>query len=65
VIKPYPTLSYERLLTPQEMADAFGVGTVTLMKWAREGKIRQIVTPGGISRYYASDIPQVSGEPAP
>jgi excisionase family DNA binding protein len=40
-----------QFLTPREAARIFGVRTVTLAQWAREGKIACRVTPGGHRRY--------------
>jgi predicted site-specific integrase-resolvase len=65
----YPVLDYQRLLTPAQMAAAWGVNGKTLYMWAQAGKIRSIVTPGGISRYPASELPPAfaleTGEPPP
>lgn len=44
------------LLTPAEVVRIFGVRTVTVTRWAREGKIPYSLTPGGHRRYCESAI---------
>lgn len=44
-------LSSERLMSPKEVADAFGVGTKTISRWAAQGKLKYTVTLGGHRRY--------------
>jgi excisionase family DNA binding protein len=39
------------LLTPREVAEMFGVRTTTIARWAREGKLTALHTPGGHRRY--------------
>jgi excisionase family DNA binding protein len=46
----------EKLLTPREVADAFGVNTKTLARWAKAGKLTSIRTLGGHRRYRPSEI---------
>ena len=46
----------ERLLTPVEAARMFGVTVRTLARWAREGKLASVRTPGGQRRYYAQEV---------
>lgn len=46
------------LMTPHEVADAFRVDPKTVTRWARQGKIRFIRTPGGHRRYVAADVLQ-------
>jgi excisionase family DNA binding protein len=38
------------------VADAFRVDPKTVTRWARQGKIRFIRTPGGHRRYVAADV---------
>ena len=56
-----------RLLTPAEAAVALDVdpGTLdvdpgTLARWARSGKIRFTLTPGGTRRYDADDVEAIA-----
>jgi excisionase family DNA binding protein len=46
----------ELLLTPREVAALFGVRTTTIARWARLGRVRALLTPGGHRRYSPSDI---------
>lgn len=62
----------DRMLTPREVAHIFGVRSITIARWAREGKLAHEVTPGGHRRYRwkavralleAQGLGLVSGEP--
>jgi excisionase family DNA binding protein len=44
------------LLRPGEVAAMFGVNAKTVARWAKEGRIRSIRTPGGHMRIYAEDV---------
>jgi excisionase family DNA binding protein len=44
------------LLRPGEVAAMFGVNAKTVARWANEGRIRCIRTPGGHMRIYAEDV---------
>lgn len=44
-------LHAEKLLTPGEVARLFHVEPKTVSRWARDGKIPFIMTPGGHRRY--------------
>jgi excisionase family DNA binding protein len=46
----------ERLLTPREAAEKFGVRVTTIARWAREGRLNPVRTPGGHRRYALSDL---------
>lgn len=46
----------EKLLTPREVAQRFGVNTKTLARWAQAGKISSVRTLGGHRRYRPSEI---------
>jgi excisionase family DNA binding protein len=46
----------EILLTPAETAAFFRVGTKTLSRWAKEGRIHSIRTLGGHRRYRLADV---------
>jgi excisionase family DNA binding protein len=52
IIIPEP----EILLNPAETAEYFRVGTKTLSRWAKEGRIPFIRTLGGHRRYRLADI---------
>lgn len=41
----------ERLMTPKEAADAFGVDIKTVGRWAKQGKLSYSTTLGGHRRY--------------
>ena len=41
----------ERLMTPKEAADAFGVDAKTIGRWAKRGKLSYCTTLGGHRRY--------------
>jgi len=45
-----------RLLRPAEVAAIFGVNAKTVARWAKEGRIRSLRTPGGHTRIYAEDV---------
>jgi excisionase family DNA binding protein len=55
---------YPRFVSPAIAAETFGVSLQTLRRWAREGKISFIRTPGGQHRYNVSAIIGLSA-PAP
>lgn len=44
------------LLSPGEVARLFAVNPKTVSRWARDGKISSVRTPGGHRRYLASEI---------
>jgi excisionase family DNA binding protein len=44
------------LLRPREVAELFGVRTTTIARWAREGALIAVTTPGGHRRYRRSEI---------
>lgn len=44
------------LLTPGEVADAFRVDPKTVTRWARQGRISFIRTPGGHRRYWRREV---------
>jgi excisionase family DNA binding protein len=44
------------LMTPGEVAAVLRVDDTTVVRWARNGRIRSIKTPGGHHRYYAEDV---------
>lgn len=46
----------ERLLTPAQVAARFAVDPKTVTRWAKDGKLPFILTPGGHRRYRESVI---------
>lgn len=46
-----PPLPGDQLLTPREVARIFRVSTITIARWAREGKLAHEETLGGHRRY--------------
>lgn len=49
-------LGDDHLLTPREAADAFGVRTTTIARWARDGRLPSFTTPGGHRRYRVGHV---------
>ena len=49
-------MAAETLMTPGEVARIFGVNPKTVTRWAKQGKIPCIKTPGGHRRFRASVI---------
>jgi excisionase family DNA binding protein len=45
----YP--DHDQLLRPREVAEIFGVRTTTIARWACEGRLTPLRTPGGHRRY--------------
>lgn len=60
-----PGFGDEVLLRPREVADLFGVRTTTIARWAREGRLAPVFTPGGHRRYRPADLRELlsSNEP--
>lgn len=54
----------ERLMMPAEVAILFGVDARTVGRWAREGKLAFVKTPGGHHRFLESVVLQVFRESA-
>lgn len=50
------TFEPEPLLTPTEVAAAFGVDRKTVTRWAKAGKINAIRTLGGHRRYREAEV---------
>jgi excisionase family DNA binding protein len=46
----------ERLLTPAEVARLFKVDPKTVTRWAAQGRISCVRTPGGHRRYRESEL---------
>jgi len=49
-------LKYERLLTPAEVAGLMRVDLKTVTRWAQQGRLRSIRTPGGHRRYSEAQV---------
>jgi excisionase family DNA binding protein len=48
--------SGDELLRPREVADLMGVRTTTIARWARDGFLTPLLTPGGHRRYRRAEI---------
>jgi excisionase family DNA binding protein len=46
----------EPLMTPAEVADLFRVDVATVGRWAREGRLTPVPTPGGRPRFNAAKV---------
>lgn len=53
---PAGKLAPEPLMTPGEVAAYFRVNPKTVTRWALEGKLACVRTPGGHRRYKESDV---------
>jgi excisionase family DNA binding protein len=49
-------LNDDELLRPREVAELFGVRTTSIARWAREGRLTALLTPGGHRRYRRADV---------
>jgi len=48
--------TYDRLLTPGEVAEMFHVDPKTVSRWANSGKLSSARTLGGHRRYLESEV---------
>lgn len=46
----------DRLMSSGDVAKMFRVDPKTVTRWAKQGKIKSVKTPGGHRRYFESDI---------
>jgi excisionase family DNA binding protein len=46
----------DHLLLPREVAELFGVTPGTVTRWANEGRLPSLQTPGGRHRFRRSEI---------
>lgn len=53
------------LLTPEEVSKKFGVNRKTLARWARDGRLPAIKTPGGQYRFEEYVVEGLLGRPVP
>ena len=51
----------EALLTPAEVAALFRVDPKTVTRWANDGKLTSLRTPGGHRRYRESEVRNLLG----
>jgi excisionase family DNA binding protein len=61
---PNEYLDADDLLRPREVADLLGVRTSTIARWAREGKLTPLRTPGGHRRYSRAAIRRLLADEA-
>jgi excisionase family DNA binding protein len=54
----------DALLRPREVAALLGVRPTTIARWAREGRLTPLLTPGGHRRYRPAEIREVLGSTA-
>lgn len=47
---------HSRLLTPKQVAEIFGMHPSSVTKWADDGKLPFVRTPGGQRRYRVEDV---------
>jgi excisionase family DNA binding protein len=52
----------DELMRPREVAEIFGVRTTTIARWAREGRLTPLLTPGGHRRYPRAAILRLLAE---
>jgi excisionase family DNA binding protein len=45
-----------RLLHPSEVAAMFRVDATTVTRWAADGRLSSVRTPGGHRRYYEDEV---------
>lgn len=57
-----PSSQDNELLRPAEVAEMFGVRTPTIARWAREGRLVPIFTPGGHRRYARKEVRRALGD---
>lgn len=49
-------MSDTEMMTPREVAAEFGVNAKTITRWARQGTLSCIRTPGGHRRFRRRDV---------
>jgi excisionase family DNA binding protein len=57
-----PEEEAEHLLTPSQVGQLMGVEGRTVTRWAREGRVAAITTPGGHHRFRRSDVDDLINE---
>jgi excisionase family DNA binding protein len=59
-----PDIMNEKLLTPGEVARLLRVDPKTVTRWANQGRITRVRTPGGHNRFRESEIRELlAGQP--
>lgn len=53
---PHEVTSFPRLLSPEQVGQIYGVDSKTVSRWADEGRLKHIRTPGGHRRFFEDDI---------
>lgn len=46
----------DRMLQPRQVAALYGVDSKTIRRWAMDGKLPHIITPGGHRRFSENEI---------
>ncbi len=59
------TVTDDRLLTSAEVADLFRVDPKTVTRWAAQGRLTSLRTPGGHRRYRRSEVDALLREETP
>jgi excisionase family DNA binding protein len=54
--KNHDPVTFEKLLTPGEVAKMFRVDPKTVTRWAKAGYLRSVRTPGGHRRYDEASV---------
>jgi excisionase family DNA binding protein len=49
-------VTYRPLLTPAEVAAAFKCDPKTITRWANEGRLSSLRTPGGHRRFFEDEV---------
>ena len=49
----------ERLMTAGEVAKIFRVDPKTVTRWANQGRLRSVKTPGGHRRYFETQVKEL------
>jgi excisionase family DNA binding protein len=57
-----PDIAHDELLRPREVAEIFGVRPTTVARWAREGRLVPLRTPGGHRRYRRTAVRELLAE---
>lgn len=48
------------LMSPREVAESFGVDPKTVTRWANDGRLATVRTPGGHRRYDAEQVREIA-----
>jgi excisionase family DNA binding protein len=47
-------------MSPREVAESFGVDPKTVTRWANDGRLATVRTPGGHRRYDAEQVREIA-----